>query len=375
MKEFISYRQSVFLLSMILPITGHMLLLPSIFSLSGRDAWIAIVVTMPLGLLFGFVLFRLHTLHPSKTLVEMLEHGFGRIIGKGLTVGLVAYFLYMLVITLYGLFDFIQVVFLPETPRWAISIAFYMVVLYGIRVGIESVARMSQPLVLLIIITGGSIGIATIPVKDHSNLFPLFEHGWVPLLSGILVTTAFFGECVILLMLKLKKDYSASKSLLLTNSVLIILVTIMFLGTVTSTLMIFGEQQVKNLEYPAQSVVRIVEFGFLERFDIYGIGVMVVGCVVRMSTFQMILNLGIRQWLGINHKWWIHASIAVMVFVMAFKGISNHRQFTEILMTKYYPLTAIISVGLPILTWIVLEVKNKINKGSSYSHDSRIRHK
>lgn len=365
MKQFISYRQSVFLLSLILPVTGHMLLLPTMFTLSGRDAWLAILFTIPIGLLFGFVLFRLHTLHPSKTFVEMLEHGFGRLIGKGLTVGLLGYFLYMLVITLYALYDFIQTVFLPETPRWAISIAFYIVVLYAIRLGIESITRMSEPLLLIIIITGGSIGIATLPEKDYTNLFPLFDHGLVPLLSGILVTTALFGEFIILLMLKLKKDYAKSKSLLLTNSVLVFLITIMFLGTLTSTLMIFGEAQVKNLEYPAQSVVRIVKFGFIERFDIYGIFTMVLGCVIRMSTFQIILNLGIRQWLGIKHKGWIHALITTMVFVIAFKVIKNYRQFQDILLTTYYPLMAIISVGLPVLTWIVLEVKNKINKGST----------
>lgn len=364
MKEFISYRQSVFLLSLILPVTGHMVLLVQMFSLSGRDGWIAIVFTMPIGFLFGFVLFRLHTLHPSKTLVEMLEHGFGRIIGKGLTVGLLGYFLYMLVMTLYALFDFIQSVFLPETPGLAISIAFYIVVLYGIRVGIESITRMSEPLLLIIIITGGAIAIATLPDKDYKNLFPLFEHGLVPVFSGILLTTALFGEFIILLMLKLKKDYATSKSLLLTNSVLVLLITIMFVGTVTSTLMIFGEQQVKNLEYPAQSVIRMVKFGFIERYDIYGIFTMVLGCVIRMSTFQIILNLGIRQWLGIDHKWWIHVPIIVLVFVIAFKGIENHSQYNELLL-KTYPLTAILSVGLPVLTWMVLEVKNKINKSSS----------
>jgi hypothetical protein len=31
---------------------------------------------------------------------------------------------------------------------WAISIAFYIVVLYAIRVGIESIARISEPLLL-----------------------------------------------------------------------------------------------------------------------------------------------------------------------------------------------------------------------------------
>ncbi len=66
--------------------------------------------------------------------------------------------------------------------------------------------------------------------------------------------------------------------------------------------MIFGLEQVKNLEYAAQSVVRMVKFGFIERFDVYGIAVMVLGCVIRMSTFQIVLNNGIRQWLGLKKK-------------------------------------------------------------------------
>lgn len=73
-----------------------------------------------------------------------------------------------------------------------------------------------------------------------------------------------------------------------------------FLGTVTSTLMIFGEAQVKNLVYPVQSVVRMVKLGFIERYDIYGIAVMVLDCVIRMSTFQIILNLGID---GVYFRW------------------------------------------------------------------------
>lgn len=355
----ISYRQSIFLLSMILPVTGHFLLLPPLFSISGRDGWIAVLFTVPLGLLFAFVLYRLHTLHPTKTIVEMLEEAFGRFVGKVLTVSVLGYFLYVLIITLYALFDFISVVFLPETPQWALAISFYLVVLYGISVGIESLTRMSEPLFLIIIFTGLSITIVTLPERNYQNLVPLFEQGFSPILSGILLTVALFGEMTLLLMLDLKKDHKKAKSLLFTNMVAIFLITWMFVATTTSSLAIFGEEQVKILDYPAQSIVRIVAFGFIERFDIYGIAVMVLGCVVRMSTFQFILNLGIRQWLNLKSKWIIHLVITSVVLIYTLFGIDNHRQFVEVLLTKYYPLSAAISIGIPLLCWFVLEIKHR----------------
>ncbi|MEB3102564.1 GerAB/ArcD/ProY family transporter [Ferviditalea candida] len=363
--EVISYRQTVFLCSLILPVTGHMLLLPTMFALSGRDAWISILLTVPIGILYGFMLYRLHSLHPSLTMVQMLERALGRWVGKLLATSLLAYFFFMMVITLYGLYDFIENIFLPETPAWAISAAFYLVVLYALFVGIESIARISEPLLLIILFTGDTIMIATQPEKNYKVLFPLFEHGYLPVMTGILVTTALFGETILLTMLKMKKDYAKSKSLLFNYTILVFLITFMFVGTIISPLTIFGLEQVKNLEYPAQSVVRMVSFGFIDRFDIYGIGVMVVGSVIRMSTFQYVLNMGIRQWLGIRWRWIIHAVIGVALFAVALYGIQSHQQFTRTYMNTWYPLTAIVSVGLPFIAWMILEIRNRLGSNKT----------
>ncbi len=360
----ISYRQSVFLLSMILPVTGHMLLLPIIFSFSEHNAWIAILLTVPFGFIFAFILFRLHQLVPTKTLVELMEQAFGRITGKILTTGLIVYFFYMLIISFYALYDFIQVIYLPETKQWTIGLLFYLVVLYAIYIGIEGISRFSEAIFLTILVTGTSVGIATQPYKDYKILFPLFDHGFDPILKGMLVTIALFGELIILSMLRLEKDTEKSKSLFFTNSVLIVLVTIMFVGTTISSLTIFGEVKVQMLEYPSQSIIRLVSFGFLERFDIYGIFVMTLGSLVRLSTFHIILDTGIRQWIGLKKKWFIHGINALVVFILSFTLIHNHRQFIEVYLTKYYYLTAIVSIGLPTLTWITLEIKRLIKNNT-----------
>lgn len=355
--EYISYRQSLFLLSMMLPVTGHMLLLSPLFTISGRDGWIAIILTLPIGLFLAFVLYRLHTLNPEKTIVGMLEKAFGVWVGKILTISILGYFFYMLIITLYALFDFIQVIFLPEAPRWALAIGFYIVVLYGALLGIESITRMAEGMFLIIAISGIIIAIAVHTERNYENLFPLFENGALPIFSGILLTTAVFGEFIILLMLRLKKDHPKSKSLLFTTIITILLITGMFVAAFTSSIAIFGAEQFKQLNYPLQSIVRVVRMGFIERLDIFGVGAMVFGCVIRMATFQYILNLGIRQWLTRGNKWLIHILIAIAALGYTLIGIENQSQFFEVYLTKYYPLTAIISVGLPILTWLLLELK------------------
>ena len=269
MKEVITYRQSIFLVSLILPVTGHMLLLVPMFDKVGRDSWISILLTVPLGLVYGFILYRLHFMHPTKNLVQMLGEAFGRIGGKALTMGWIAYLLFMLVTSFYALVDFIRIYFLPETPNWVLGLSFYMIVLYALYVGIESITRFCEPLLLLIFISGTSIGITTFQDKEYDLLFPLFEHGFSPVLQGMILTLALFGEISILLMIGLKKDHAKSKSFLFTNTVIIFLITLMFLGTMTSSLAIFGEKLGSSMTYPAQNIVRLASYGFIERFDIY----------------------------------------------------------------------------------------------------------
>lgn len=356
----ISYRQSVFLLSMILPVTGHMLLLPSMFSLSSNDAWISILLTFPLSLVYIWIIYRLHSLSPDKTFVKMIEMAYGKYLGKLISILILGYFVYMLVISLYALFDFIQVIFLPETSNLVLAVLFYLGVLYGVKTGIESVTRVSESLFIFIIFTGVLIGLVTIPDKNYELLLPIFENGFKPVLQGMWITIALYGEMVILLMLTLRKESDQSRSLFFTSFIFSILILIMFLGTTVSSLTIFGEEMAKTLEYPAQNIVRMVSFGFIERFDIYGIFVMVTGSLIRMATLQIIFVRGLKQWLNISQTWWLHGFTALSILLLTYIGVKNHQQFVDFYLTVLYRWMGLISVGLPVLTWIVLEMKRII---------------
>ncbi|WP_066174339.1 GerAB/ArcD/ProY family transporter [Bacillus marinisedimentorum] len=359
--QVVSYRQTAFLLSMSLPVMGHMFLIPTIVEGSGRDSWIAIVITVPFAIFFGFSLHRLHKLFPDKDYIQILEHNFGRIAGKAIGIAVIGYFLFMAFVTFYGIVNFIQTVFLVDTPWWALQITFYPLVIYTAVKGVEAIARASMILFVIIIFTGESIALTTNSLKDYNLLLPVLSEGLQPVLYGVALTAALYGEFILLLMLRLRRATVRSKSLFFINTVTVFLIAWMFLGTVTSSISIFGVDQVKNLEYPAQSIVRLVEFGFIERFDIYGILTMISGGTIRMALLHWVLGKGIGQVFGIKKKWLIHSMLFVLLFSLPY-AIGSYRVFVDIILFKLYPLTAVISVGLTLLVWLVAEVKTGKNK-------------
>ena len=366
MREYITYRQSIFLMSLILPVTGHFLLLNPIIRTSGVSAWTAILLSLPFGIGFAVILYRLHRFYPSYTIIQMIEQAWGKWIGKAITVTVLLYFGYMMVITFYAFSDYVQVVFLPETPLWAIGILFYMVVWYAIYVGTETITRISEPLFLFIMLSGIAIGLSSLPYKDYHVLLPLFPDGLRPVLYGIPMTLSLFGEMSILLMLKLKKDHDRSKSLLVTNIMLSILITIMFVGTTTSVLSIFGEIQGSNLDYPAQSVLRLVKFPMMERFDMYGVTIMTFASTIRMSIFHIATQTAFEQWKGpIKRKWLFQSTLSAAIIIVSFTAIPNIIQFMDLVVRRMYPWTGFVSVGFPTLTWLILEIKHLNQRGKT----------
>ncbi len=356
--EVVSYRQTAFLLSMSLPVMGHMFLIPPIVEGSGRDSWIAILLTVPFAVFFGFALHRLHKLFPDKRYIQILEFTFGRLPGKVIGLAVIGYFLFLALITLYGTVNFIQTVFLPEAPWWALQITFYPLVIYAASKGVEVLARSSVILFVIIIVTGESIALTTHQMKDYNLLLPVLSHGSEPILYGMALTAALYGEFVILLMMGMEKATERSKSLFFINTVTVFLIAWMFLGTVTSSISIFGIHQVTNLEYPAQSIVRLVEFGFIERFDIYGILTMISGGIIRMGLLHWAAGKGITQVIGIKKQWMIHGALFVLLFSLPY-AIESYRVFVELFLFKLYPISAIISVGLTLLAWLIAEVKTR----------------
>jgi spore germination protein KB len=358
----ISYRQVLFLAMMTLPITGHFLLVSPMIERAGKDAWLCILFTFPIGIAFAYAIYRIHKLHESECMIQIMPRLLGRFFG---TIGLllfIAYGFFIIIITLYCMIDFTSLIYLQNAPKYSIATWIYLVVGYGIFTGVEAIARASEPLAMLLPFTGSSAGISSSKYKDFTTLLPVLQYGLSPVLKGVTMTLALYGEIIVFMMFNWQRNESSFRKLLYVFCFIIFFISFTFLGTITASLSIFGVESTISKVYPAYDVLKLVNFGFINRFDVYGVFTLITGGVIRLALWQIALSRAIK---AVNKKMnpvWIHSSILMIVFIFTLKVIPNNVIFESNWLMSYYPLTAWISFGLIVCVWIASEVNAKLNQ-------------
>lgn len=305
--------ETLFLIIMTLPIMGHVVILPLMLDVAGRDAWISILLSLPAAFAFAYAIYRLRLNHPDINLSEMLHLLLGKWFGRGIITLFILYFLFLTVLSFSALVDLVFIEFLPETPRIAIVIWFFIFFIYAATKGIKRIALTAGVLALIGLITGHTVTLMDTPKKEWSELQPLLEFGWSPALWGSLILISIWTELLLLLCVPMKNTHE--KRLFLLWTIGILLNVLMMNSTITGVITIFGLGQADNFTYPAQEIVRIINLGFIDRFDIYGMILMTFGSYIRCSLyFRLAYEMSISQSSSKWRKWILFSICAVLIF-------------------------------------------------------------
>src|SRR5690625_3607787 len=105
--------ETLFLLLLAIPIMGHVTILPIMIDVAGRDVWMSILMSIPFGILFAIVIYRIKVHYSEKTLSHILIDILGKPLGYGLIVFFILYFLYITILSYSSLVDFVFILFLP----------------------------------------------------------------------------------------------------------------------------------------------------------------------------------------------------------------------------------------------------------------------
>lgn len=286
----ISKWESLFLLLLTLPILGHVVVLPIMLDVARRDVWISIFLSLPFALLFGWAIYQIKMKYREKEIHSFLEQVLGKWITKIFMVGFSFYFLFLTIFSFASYVDFVYILFIPETPTFAIVLWFMIFLIYAVIKGVKSIALTAGVLAFITMITGHTITLLDTPLKEWGLLKPVLEYGWSPVFAGLLIIISIWVEMIFLLFLPLKTNQQ--KGIFLLWSIGILLNLLMMLSTSTGVITIFGLGQVENMLYPAQEVVRLINLGFVDRFDVYGMYLGGFGTYIRCCLyFRIALDL------------------------------------------------------------------------------------
>lgn len=272
--------QAIMMMMLTVGITNHVFIIPAMLQAAKRDAWFSVLLSVIPFAVFTLLLLFISGRTRTRPLQNWIKDHFGNFASILFRVVLFIYFFTVAWFTLFDTITWTKTTFLPYTPTWATLIALVALCFAGAVLGIRTIAVASGLLLPLVVILGFYVAIANVDLKDYSQLFPLFEFGWGPVLKGVLYACSGLFEMFMILFIQ----PHLSKPLKISHfTALAIIITGLTLGPLTAAIAEFNPFEAAHQRYPAYEEWRIAGFGkYISQTDFFSIYQWLAGSTIRI---------------------------------------------------------------------------------------------
>lgn len=334
--------QAIMTLMLAIGITNHVFIIPALLQIAKRDAWFSVLLAaVPFGLmigLIGFVSSRIGT----QPLPEWIRQRMGRIPAI-LFQSLITVFFF--ITAWFSLFDtvmWMKVTFLPYTPVLATSLILTLLCLVGALKGMKTIAITSGILLPFVVLLGFYVAIVNVELKDYSLLFPLLEHGWTPVLKGVIYACSGFFELYFIFFLHPYLQKPLNKKQFLALGGILFGLT---LGPLTGSIAEFNPFEAAIQRYPAYEEWRISGFGkYISQTDFFSIYQWLSGSCIRISFALVVIA---DMWKKRSARWRpaFLTSLAVLLVPLSCYTFSDIT-FQHLLIRYVFPASVCFILGV-----------------------------
>jgi spore germination protein KB len=331
---------------------------------SKQDAWIFILVGMSASLLLMAVFTQLAVYYPGDSLVEILPKLIGKFLSYPVILLYILHFTYSAARASRELGDLIVTTILSETPIFVVIASFMVLMIYCLRGGVETFARMAEIVFPVYIFSLILIWFLLLNVDQFSikNLTPILGMGITPVFKAAIPNSINFpfGETITIMMLF---PYLSNKGYTRRIGMSIILVGGLLL-TVNSIMMIsvlgpeFYSRDIFSL-LAATQMVSVADF--LERFDALVILMMVAGVFFKVGVFTFAAAVGISQLLRLKQYRSVLLGLGTIIPPLSLVSASSFVEHIEIGFKWYIPYVhTSLQIILPFLFLCIAFIRKKL---------------
>lgn len=231
----------------------------------GIDGWISIVLSWIIVCIASTIIIKMMARNPELTLRESLRLYCGPIIGW------IIYFLiaiHLIVFTyaiVTGSIFLTRVWVLQRIPSFWLMILFVIPIYMMCSHGIKNIARYAQ-FAILISVWMPLLLFFPLQYANPFYLLPVMREGLGPVVKGVMhAITFFWGFEMIMFFYPFLKDKSkATVGALIANTISMLI--LLFVTIIC--FLFFSQAQVANYMWPTLTLLKVVEFPFLERFEV-----------------------------------------------------------------------------------------------------------
>lgn len=298
-KGIINTKQFVWLLYIIIATFAVMQIPGMLIRQAGRDAWLSVLAAWFLDVMLALVYAYMGIRFPGENFVQYSITILGKYLGRMVGIIFPLFFLLVCTLVLQGLSQLVNTVFLPRTPFVVILISSFLVSAHIGRKGIEVIARMTEVLGPLFLLSMVTLSILVLPSFHIARLKPQFDEGVVPFLVGTPLLLTSFGVCIIMAMYiplcnRPENGFLAKFSAVSMGALVVGLVTTLSVG-------IFGIEDAQYMSAPGLELAKMINFSnYLERVEMVWLLILVGSAIVASSSLLWAFGEGIAQIVGIE---------------------------------------------------------------------------
>jgi spore germination protein (amino acid permease) len=360
-KNSITLMQFIFLIHGVQVATGVMSLPRELWEKAGTDGWMSLIVGWFINIFVCFLIIQVFKRYPDFTLFDLLDKLLGKWLSLLIRIPVAIYFTFTTWLIQIKTMLFIKSWFLPQTPDTIIILLFSIPTFMLAKNGLRALGRYSElvffmmawmPLMLLLVLNDG----------HWIHLLPLFKEGVMPILQGV-ETTAYsiMGfEIMFVLYPYLENKKKAMLGVVIANSITILV----YLFVTLVCFSFFSPDEIGGYNQPLLSMLKVIEFRFLERFDMILLALYLFVISTSWIPYLYFASFSIGHVLRRqNHSPivpWLVILLVIAVFVL--HPSWNQANGWQAWMSRYGIMVVYV---LPVMLWMYVQVYARVSKGES----------
>ncbi|WP_158211589.1 GerAB/ArcD/ProY family transporter [Alkalihalobacterium alkalinitrilicum] len=311
---------------------NHVIIIPSLIEVAGRDAWVAILFAFVTYFFYILIVYFIIRKTKQQNLYVWIKGNYGKPISSIILILIGIYLLTISAVTLKDMILWTNITYLPRTPEIVIALSFLVLCLFMASTTIRTIAIVNGILLPIVILLGFIVMSANFAKKDYSLLTPLFEHGYGPALQGMVYVGSGLVEVFIILCIQHRVKTRINYVALVVIGFLLTWLTI---GPTMGAIALFGPEKSGQIRFPAFEQWALLSIGrFVEHVDFLSIFQWLSGGFVRISLALFII-IDLLQVKQDHKKKWL---LGIGLFIAAIMLIPiSDIQFVELLTNYFLP--------------------------------------
>lgn len=277
----ISILHVIFLSMTVIGLKNHVTIIPPLLDVAKRDGWASVIIGAVIIFFWLFLLVYIQSKSKQEPIRDWLDGTIGK---TGSTIVIYSIAIYLIILAAFTMVETLQWVnttFLPQTPVIILLFIYTILCIFLVTTSLQTIVILNVFVLFGVVVFGFFVAFTNIQVKEYHLLLPLFEHGFSPVLKGMIYPTSGFIE--LLMLLFLQHQYKERIRWYHFGIMLFILMGLT-LGPLIGAITEFGPVEAAKQRYPAYEEWGLVSIGrYIEHMDFFSIYQWLTGTFIRVS--------------------------------------------------------------------------------------------